>query len=538
MTRLLTRNRPLFAVTIQTLWMPLTSMRGGVCGLLIGLLIFCRAVAAEDTNSSVEIPGLTTAWPSNVDLSTPAELAPLLPGTNAPNPAKSQPQTLFSATLPSSTNQQGERISQPPPTPAETKTAPAPEKVVASDDLPPEMNPALLHGRDILQTTNIFVDNEETRRRKALDALQTRLETARHQHLTKQYDQACANFIAIIEGESPDEFKRISMMELAIMAQEQNQLAKANQIFAQYLNRWPKDFSVPEVLLRQGLIYRQMGLNNLAISKFYAVMTSALVLKAERYDYYQRLVLQSQTEIAETQMAQGKYNEAADSLSRLLKLESPALNRPVIQFKLIRSLGNTDRYEDLVAESQDFLIRNPNASEQSEVRFLIAKALQHLGRNGEALQQVLTLLRKQKEMPKIQPETIAYWQQRAGNEIANQFYREGDYVKALEIFLTLSALDPAPSWQIPVWYQIGLIYEKLEQPTRAVDFYQSIVGRQSEIGTNGSPALKAVVEMAQWRKDYLTWQFKTDNIRRELRETLGQPAGSNAAESKSSTSKL
>jgi len=60
-----------------------------------------------------------------------------------------------------------------------------------------------------------------------------------------------------------------------------------------------------------------------------------------------------------------------------------------------------------------------------EVRFLLAAALKQTGRNADALQQVLLLLQSQQENVGKDPESWAYWQRRAGNEIANQLYREG-----------------------------------------------------------------------------------------------------------------
>lgn len=43
-----------------------------------------------------------------------------------------------------------------------------------------------------------------------------------------------------------------------------------------------------------------------------------------------------------------------------------------------------------------------------------------------------------------------------GNEIGSELYQEGDYVKALPIYLALTQLDSAPVWQFPVRYQVAL----------------------------------------------------------------------------------
>src|SRR5205823_2473171 len=110
-----------------------------------------------------------------------------------------------------------------------------------------------------------------------------------------EYVDAARNFTTLVENETGEEMKRLALLELANVTQEQGQLAKSQQILAQYLKRYPRDPGVPGVLLRQGLLYRQMGAPALALSKFYAVMTSALSLKEGSVDYYQRLVLHAQT---------------------------------------------------------------------------------------------------------------------------------------------------------------------------------------------------------------------------------------------------
>ncbi|HTI99842.1 MAG TPA: tetratricopeptide repeat protein [Dongiaceae bacterium] len=342
------------------------------------------------------------------------------------------------------------------------------------------------------------------------------LESARNLRLTRQADLAVPLLVQLLTNNAPESLDKPALLELALVAQDQNDLSRAQQIFAQFLNRWPNDPRVPEVLLHQGQVFRQMGLNDLALAKFYSVMTAALVLKNDQIDYYQRLVLQAQTEIADTEYGMGRYADAADFFTRLLKENNPALNRAQTQYRLIRCLVATDRFEDAVSQSKDFLDRYAAAPEQPEVRFCLAQALKKMGRNSDALQQVLTLLQEQRQRTQDHPEVWAYWQQRAGNEIANQLYREGDYTKALSIYLNLAQLDDAPAWKLPVSYQIGMTYERLMQPGLATQTYSNIISAETTVGTNASPGLKAVFDMARWRINFLNWESKAEAANRSL----------------------
>lgn len=353
------------------------------------------------------------------------------------------------------------------------------------------------------------------------------LEEARRLRYQRKASEAQSKLVELLGEGSPQEIKQAALLELAMVAQDENNGMRSEQIYAQFLNKWPNDLRVPEILLRQGQIFRQMGLNTLALTKFYAVMTSALVLKNDKLGYYQKVVLQAQIEIAETHYLLGKYSEAADFYGRLLKQNSPALDRPQVQFRLVRSFASVGKHEDVVGQAQDFISRYPDDAEQPEVRFYLAQALKQLGRDGESLQQVLLLLQEQKSRTIEHPEFWSYWQQRAGNEIANQFYRESDYAKALEIYINLAQLNTAPAWKLPVCYQIGMTYERLSQPQKAVEAYQEILAKQTEVGTNATPGLKAVFEMAQWRVKFLQWHDKAEAVNR----TLAVPAFTNAVPS-------
>jgi tetratricopeptide (TPR) repeat protein len=338
---------------------------------------------------------------------------------------------------------------------------------------------------------------------------QAKLDLARKQRSEKNTVEAGQTLTLLLDSTAPVDIKRSALFELALVAQDEEHYVRAEQIFAQYLHLYPDDPAAPEVLLRQGLIYRQMGVTSLAISKFYAVMSTALRLKLDNMDYYKKLVLQAQIEIADTYYLEGRYNEASDFFARLLKNPSPDLDQSQIQYKLIRSLSALTNSTETVARAQVFLDLYTNSLDVPEVRFLLAASLKQLGRNQESLKQVLLLLQSERVNVEKNPELWAYWQRRAGNEIAGQLYHEGDYLDALQINLTLVDLDKSPSWQFPVLYQTALIYEHLEQWQKATDNYQRILDRRAELAdSNTPPSLISLSDMAKWRKDYIAWQEK------------------------------
>ena len=343
---------------------------------------------------------------------------------------------------------------------------------------------------------------------------QVALESARGLRQARELKRAESTLIQLLETRAPDEIKRAALLELGLVMQEQKEFPKAQQLYSEYVRRYDKDPSVPEVLLRQAYLYREMGVTTLALSKFYAVISTCLNLKLEETEYYQRLVLRAQAEIAETHFLQGNYVDAIDYFNRLLRLESLDLERANVLFKLVHCYLKQGNLDLGLATARLFLESFPKHIDAPETRFLLVDTLKKQGRNREAIEELDLLLSSQKADSKIDPQQWLYWQQRAGNTIANQFYQEGDYLSALHVYETLGAVNTTPEWQMPVWYQIALVYENLKQPQKAAEWYDRILARAAEQKTP-SPNLKAVSEMAAWRRKNLSWEAAARQVTRE-----------------------
>ena len=355
-----------------------------------------------------------------------------------------------------------------------------------------------------------------------------RLAMARYYRKTLEPAAAEPILIGLLAADVPESIQKAALLELGGVVHDENDLPRAQSIYAQYLNRWPEDPKAPEVYLRQGEIFEQMGLTDMALTKFYSVMAASLSIKNDQIGYYQKLVLQTQVEIAETHYKMGHYVDAADFYARLLTNPDPGLNRPQMEFRLIRSQTIIGHNSEAASQAQDFISRYPDAEEVPEVRYYWAQALKALGRDDEALEQVILCLKQQKTKSGDDPAVWLYWQQRVGNELANQLYHQGDYVHALEIYVDLAQLDSSATWQVPVYYQMGLTYEKLSQPEMATNTYNKILACEATVGTNATPGLQAVFDMAQWRINFLTWQQNAQNVDHSLTASTAAAKGSSS----------
>jgi tetratricopeptide (TPR) repeat protein len=373
--------------------------------------------------------------------------------------------------------------------------------------VPPQLDRALRDTHKVLASPNLLTNLQAPVDADHVARLKTTLELGRKQHKAKDFEPAEKSFVSILQEDAPAELHRSALLELALVVQDAKQYPRAQQVYSQYVQRFHDDANVPEILLRQGLLYREMGAPILALSKFYSVMSSALTARLEPVTYYQRLVLHAQTEIADTYYLDGQFNEAADFFNRLLKLDSPELNREQVLYKLVRSWSAAKHYNESLAQARLFAEYYPGSEYLPEVRFLLADALKHLGRTKEATQEVLMLVQSQRAVADQDRQNWIYWQQKTGNVIANELYAQGDFVEALEIYLRLAEVNTDPNWRLPTWYQAGVIYERLHQADKAAEMYTRILEEGKGLAASDSGAsLGLILDMARWRKTRLAWQ--------------------------------
>lgn len=309
------------------------------------------------------------------------------------------------------------------------------------------------------------------------------------------------------------------LKNLANFAEIEKKYSRAQQIYSQLIARFPKGIEVPEILFRQGRLHRKMGADALAISKFYAVLSTVLVVPNGKTNRYKTLVLLAQTEIAESYFLEGNFKEAAVFFKRILKLQDPELNEAKIRYKLIKSVAQLGLHQEVIAEGRQFISKYTNIIESAEVRFMMSDSFRRTGRVRDALEQTLRLLTFARHNTDTNEDLWVYWQQRTGNDLANQLYNEGDYLNALQVYKTLANLQDSLIWQVPAWYQVGLVYERLGQTKESTNIYENILLKVKEIDEKElSPSLQIIFDSAKWRLENIRW---TDVTEKEIRLAKG-----------------
>lgn len=264
-------------------------------------------------------------------------------------------------------------------------------------------------------------------------------------------------------------------------------------------------------------------------------------------------------EIAETFMDSEDYDNAIKFFDRLRRLEDlEDTDRAVVRFKQglahyrrasenLRKQENINRLppEQRAQQELDFdqtpradfarvkeVLRGygtlfPQSPYVPESHYLLALTYEQLNQDEDSIAELLLLLKEADFNPELiadleQGNAVrdrdlaaiskmkaiwAFWKKKTGNYLANKFFEESEFFNAYRIYSALQDIDPSPSWQIPVLYQIALCQEKLGNYVQAMETYSAIEDFVNSDGAReglaNSKYLEFVFGMAKWRREQL-----------------------------------
>lgn len=279
-----------------------------------------------------------------------------------------------------------------------------------------------------------------------------------------------------------EDTRKLTLLELAHqreLAAEKDQagghLERALQLLAEYVERYSRDAAVPEVLLRQGYLLRRLDLKDEAIEKFYLVLRSVPRIDGRNIAYSRRLVMMAQSAIADTCADLGRHAEAAELYGRMLQTKSEELEVETVRIKQLRSLRESAADGVLERQAMGFLEDFPDSDYIPEARYFLAHSLKQQKKRDAALEQFQLLL---EAVELAAPDRLTRWMPwklRVGNELANQFYLEGDYLSSVSLYRALAKSNAEGQTRQSFQYQVGLCEERLGQVEEAIKTYQQIV---------------------------------------------------------------
>jgi tetratricopeptide (TPR) repeat protein len=313
----------------------------------------------------------------------------------------------------------------------------------------------------------------------------------------------------MLQVDSPDADKKDALLEMFDSYRTRGIYSKAIAIGERAHRLFPNDPAMVALLVKLGQIYRETGAYQLAIARFYNVLYAALRIDPAEFAKYKVYSTQAQFEIAQTFLDAGDFPQAARTYSMLGRLDLDHDQKAHAEFQLADCCLLLGDYENAEKEARHFLETYADTSYTPQCHYVLCVALAAQHRPQEAADEALTLLRMEKKIEKTDSDTWIYWQKKTGNQLANGFYQQGDFLRALTLYQAMAKLSNDPEWQWPVIYQVGLCLERLRLPDRAGEAYQYILDENKKALDGGKKLTDDLVEMAQmaqWRTEHLEWE--------------------------------
>lgn len=442
-------------------------------------------------NSSRVLPTLLLVWSLRAD--TPPAAAATAPAT-APAAAP------VTASAPAA----------PTPSPTATPTGTGTPTATATNAVPVEfgLDPRL----GALPTENLrfkprteYIEKQNKRASTRLQGLKALRGTTNY---LEEFSQSVESILTSDASETlKEQTRKLTLLELAHLREEAavkdrdgGHLERALQLLAEFVERYPRDPAVPEVLLRQGHLLRQLGLRDEAIEKFYLVLRSVPRLEGANLAYSRRLVLMAQSAIADTMAEVGRHPEAVDLYARILQSKSEELEVEVVRVKQLRSVQESSK--PLVTEgfARRFLEDFPESEFIPEVRHILGNAYRQQGDRTAAMEQYQLLLEAIELAPENRRPHWHRWKLKVGNDLANHFFLEGDTPAALALYRALATTHEDPKNRQAFLYQVGLCEERLGHADAALKTYSDILTLKDQPGLpTNSPSLQLLQNMASLR---------------------------------------
>ncbi len=342
-------------------------------------------------------------------------------------------------------------------------------------------------------------------------------------------DSAETAFIEVLNSPVSDALTQEALLAYADFLHQTGRDTRAAAIYEKFLSTYPSAPNTQMVYIALGRTLRDMGAFSLAQTRFYSVLNSTLAVSPENLERYRELAQLAKFEIAETFYQQGDFAAAGKYFGRIKLLDLPSEDRARASFREAYAFYQDGKLEQAVGNLRAFLSAYPQHLSAQEGRYLLCMALRRLGLTQEALAETLTLLRSAQASAEADRESWTYWQRRTGNQLANDFYEQGDFTAALAIYQTLAELRSDPGWRWPALYQIGLCYERLRQAERAAGAYRDILAESAaaaKVGTATTASDAEVHRMAEWRLGQINW---VGTIEESMRNYAAQQMPSKAA---------
>lgn len=321
-----------------------------------------------------------------------------------------------------------------------------------------------------------------------------------------EHDRAELIFAELLSLPVPLEKKREVLLQMADLF-ERTDSSKTIIILEKFIQAYPHDPAISLVLFRLGKLYRAQGAFEVASARYFRVLNTTLNVSKDELEMVREIATKARFELAEMLTEQDRLDEASEVYRKIELLDLSEEDQMIVKFRLACVAFETRDFVSAVEAFSQLREDELIGPYRLETAYYLAAGLKKLGRGREAFEVVVDLLRSQLSNDPADLAQSAYWKRRTGNELANEFYQQGEYLSALSIYQSLARISDDPEWRWPAVYQIGLCFEHLELPERALEAYQAMIEGMPVEDADLVEVDISLRDLARWRLDHVKWML-------------------------------
>ncbi|MEY2598564.1 MAG: hypothetical protein RLZZ142_823, partial [Verrucomicrobiota bacterium] len=138
---------------------------------------------------------------------------------------------------------------------------------------------------------------------------------------------------SIVAVQMPDAAKKAALREVAELYESHGDRVKAAAIYEKLCTLMENDTEMPLWLVKLGVLYRESGAYQLAISRFYGVINMAIKVGGRDFESQQGIARKAQREIADTHFLKGDFEQAQKFYNMALRSELSKEDRAMVLFR-------------------------------------------------------------------------------------------------------------------------------------------------------------------------------------------------------------
>ena len=254
-------------------------------------------------------------------------------------------------------------------------------------------------------------------------------------------------------------------------------------MYEKYTESFPQEYDIPRVHLALVYHYLNLQVYERALYHCYKILNETFNIETQRLTEYSAYVTWAQLGIAQIYMQQKEYEKAFDFFSKIhLDNSNTTLNAEILLGKAL-CCYHSHHFDEAITLFSQYCSEGLDNIQTPQAYYYLIHCYKKQQDKENVLETIFKFMQLSQEKRTAHSEYWENWdkyQKMSAQEIAQDFYSEGNLIEAIKLYQALVDMNPTPHWQWPIICQLGLCYERLSLPIKSKAAYALIAHAEKE----------------------------------------------------------